>query len=177
MVLLTSTFFSLENVPLLIPFLSCLALGSFLIGKPSDRFPILEKFGIASFVLGYLHFIGYINFSLSPIDTIPIMVFGASFWFYSIYLVQTTEFKFVELIGEILYSFLLFAMMATTFSSSVSVLLTFGIILYSMSEIGLQQVRLDNFGLYEEDIEYDLTLIYIISLCFFIMSVPNFLNV
>lgn len=157
-----------SNIDLLIwgPFVGLLAVGNFLTGALASRKQLYYILGVISFVLAYIYSIIMLYFTYGLPDKLILISVGLSYVAYVLGIFYIFGLNIHNKILEFIYSFIIFVLLAFTYQlgyKSVSVIAT---TIFAISELILQTFR---FADLESDLEYDISLIYLLGIVLYIV--------
>jgi len=170
--ILTFFFFN-SNIDLIIwgPFVGLVMLGNFFVGSLSERFEAFYTLGVISFILSYIYssIAIYITYGFPSIySVIMTAIFFVSYFSITF---LTFEVKIKEVWYEYFYSLFLFILITFSTNLKIGIPALIAVIVYTMSELFLQIIRINKNNLMDEKVEYDIALIYLLGIVIF--SIPK----
>jgi hypothetical protein len=168
--MISTYFFFDSNIDLRIwgPFVGLLLLGNFFVGTISQKSEVYRIIGIASFILSYIYSSVMLYFKYGLPDVFMIILISSMYVFYVMTFFYYLELNFKEVWAEFVYTFFMFVLIMFAYNPLMSVTTIIAVSVYFISEVFLQIIRITDVDEYD-DLEYNVTLIYLLGIILFIV--------
>jgi len=167
--MLMTYFFFNSSIDLIIwgPFVGLVMLGNFFVGSLSEKIKAFSVLGIISFILSYIYSSVAIYFVYGLPTIFSAITVGVFFVVYIISTLYYLGINIKDVWQEYIYTLFLFTMIAFSANFKIGVPELIAVIIYSLSELFLQIIRINKNDFMDNGTEYDVTLIYLLGIVMF----------